>query len=216
MPVRAGDTGRSRPHRRAVARRARPHRSRLDTNLELHGLVGELVSQRWSPPQIARHLRARFPDRPEMWLCHESIYQAIYQPGCALARPPKVPSPQRSPLRTERDHRRAHPHDRPSQFLGGCCGLSVSFLVVEHLLLPQCRVWAGKGSGTLVPGARVPVVSVDEDGDPSAGRTMSGVHPGARVRRRRKRAPAACSTCRSRIFGLVCALGVVGPPAMLV
>ncbi len=42
-----------------------------------------------------------------MRLCHESIYQAIYQPGSILLRPPKVPSPQRSPLRTGRDHRRA-------------------------------------------------------------------------------------------------------------
>lgn len=95
-------------HRQAVARRARPHRRRLETNAELRSLVGELVGDRWSPPQIARHLRARFPDRPEMRLCHESIYQAIYQPGSTLAGPPKVPSPRSSPLRTGRDHRRAH------------------------------------------------------------------------------------------------------------
>lgn len=95
-------------HRRATARRARPHRRRVETNPELHELVSGLVGDRWSPPQIARHLRARFPDRPQMRLCHESIYQAIYQPGSTLLRPPKVPSVQLSPLRTGRDHRRAH------------------------------------------------------------------------------------------------------------
>lgn len=95
-------------HRQAVARRARRHRRRVETSLELRELVGGLIGDRWSPPQIARHLRARFPDRPQMRLCHESIYQASYQPGSALARPPKVPSVQRSPLRTGRDHRRAH------------------------------------------------------------------------------------------------------------
>jgi IS30 family transposase len=50
---------------------------------------------------------ARFPDQPLMRLCHESIYQAIYQPGSILARPAAGPSEQRSPLRTGRDHRRA-------------------------------------------------------------------------------------------------------------
>ena len=50
-------------------------------------LVAELLSQRWSPQQISRHLRARFPDEPRMSLCHESIYRAIYQTGSLLLRP---------------------------------------------------------------------------------------------------------------------------------
>jgi IS30 family transposase len=101
-------------HRRAVARRARHHRRRLETNLVLRQLVHELLMQRWSPQQIARHLRARYADEPGMRLCHESIYQAIYQPGFRLVRPPKVAVPvHRSPLRTGRDHRRAH--QRPAQ-----------------------------------------------------------------------------------------------------
>ena len=40
---------------------------------ELRRVIGELLSQRWSPQQISRHLRQRFPDDPAMWLCHESI-----------------------------------------------------------------------------------------------------------------------------------------------
>jgi IS30 family transposase len=95
-------------HRRAVARRARHHRRRLETNSELRALVGELLGQRWSPQQIARHLRAHFPELPGMRLCHESIYQAIYQPGSSRIRPSRVRSVRRSPLRTGRDHRRAH------------------------------------------------------------------------------------------------------------
>lgn len=102
-----GDYSPFEAHRRAVARRARRHRRRVETNAELRGLVGELLGQRWSPAQIARHLRARFPDQPGMRLCHESIYQALYQPGFVLVRPATVPSVQRSPLRTGRDHRRA-------------------------------------------------------------------------------------------------------------
>ena len=42
-----------------------------------------------------------------MWLCHESIYQAVYQPGSPLMRPSPLAPQHRSPLRTGRDHRRA-------------------------------------------------------------------------------------------------------------
>jgi IS30 family transposase len=62
-------------HRQATARRARHHRRRVDQNLG--GVVTELLGQRWSPQQISRHLRLRFPDDPLMWLCHEHIYQAV-------------------------------------------------------------------------------------------------------------------------------------------
>jgi IS30 family transposase len=95
-------------HRQATARRARRHRRRLATNPELHELVAELLSQRWSPQQVSRHLRLQHPEQPAMWLCHESIYQAVYQPGTTLLRPPRVAPQHRSPLRTGRDHRRAH------------------------------------------------------------------------------------------------------------
>jgi transposase, IS30 family len=107
----AAGSGAYRPfeaHRRATARRARDHRRRLETNGELRQLVGELLDQRWSPQQISRQLRLRFPGEPGMRLCHESIYQAVYQPGSVLTRPSPLAPHHRSPLRTGRDHRRAH------------------------------------------------------------------------------------------------------------
>lgn len=94
-------------HRRATTRRARHHRRRVDTNVELRRVIGELLAQRWSPQQISRHLRQQFPQDPSMWLCPESIYQAVYQPGSALLRPSPLAPQHRSPLRTGRDHRRA-------------------------------------------------------------------------------------------------------------
>jgi transposase, IS30 family len=96
--------------RRATARRARPHWRRVETSEQLPHLVAELLAKRWSPEQISRQLRLRFPDEPAMWLCHESIYQAVYQPGSVLMRPSPLASHRRSPLRSGRDHRRAHQH----------------------------------------------------------------------------------------------------------
>lgn len=95
-------------HRRATARRARDHRRRVENNPELRELVADLLSQRWSPQQVSRHLYRRFPADQSMRLCCESIYQAIYQPGSVLVRPSVLAPHRRSPLRTGRDHRRAH------------------------------------------------------------------------------------------------------------
>jgi hypothetical protein len=95
-------------HRRATVRRARRHRRRVDVNRELGGVVAELLLRRWSPQQISRHLRHRYPDDPSMWLCHDSIYQAVYQPNSRFLRPSPLAPHRRSPLRTGRDHRRAH------------------------------------------------------------------------------------------------------------
>jgi IS30 family transposase len=66
---------------------------------ELAQLVAELLAQRWSPQQISRHLRLRFPGQSAMWLCHQSIYQAVYQPGSALLRPSRLARTVAPPLR---------------------------------------------------------------------------------------------------------------------
>jgi IS30 family transposase len=97
-------------HRQATARRARARPRRIQASDELRQLVSELLTRRWSPQQISRHLRQRFPGQAAMQLCHESIYQAIYQPGSPLMRPSPLAPQRRSPLRTGRDHRRAHQH----------------------------------------------------------------------------------------------------------
>ena len=72
--------------------------------------MSELLARRWSPQQISRHLKKRFGHVPEMRLCHESIYRAIYRPGSWLMRLTPLAPERRSPLRTGRDHRRAQQH----------------------------------------------------------------------------------------------------------
>ncbi|MCX5446427.1 IS30 family transposase [Streptomyces nigrescens] len=66
-------------HHRAQERikRARPAKLRIDS--ELRAEVQAKLDLEWSPEQIAAHLRALWPDRPERHLCHESIYRALYQ-----------------------------------------------------------------------------------------------------------------------------------------
>jgi IS30 family transposase len=72
-------------HRRATARRTRNHRRRIESNGELRQLVAELLTQRWSPQQISRHLRLKFPEQSGMWLCHESIYPGRLSAGMGTA-----------------------------------------------------------------------------------------------------------------------------------
>jgi hypothetical protein len=42
-------------------------------------VVQAQLEPKWSPEQIAAHLREVYPDRPGWHLCHETIYQALYR-----------------------------------------------------------------------------------------------------------------------------------------
>ncbi|MFE6691008.1 IS30 family transposase [Streptomyces sp. NPDC057743] len=85
IPLRAG--GRRLAYRpqaaqvRAEARRPRPKPSKIKQNPELRDFIQDRLDKRWSPEQICQALRARFPDRPEMHVVHETIYQALYVQG---------------------------------------------------------------------------------------------------------------------------------------
>jgi transposase, IS30 family len=90
------------------ARRSKP--GKLATGPELHAQVQARLIQRWSPEQIAATLRLDYPDRPEMRVSHETIYQALYvqgrgelrreltqclRTGRALRKPRRVPGERR-------------------------------------------------------------------------------------------------------------------------
>ncbi|MGW9244590.1 IS30 family transposase [Streptomyces badius] len=88
---------------RADARRPRPETGKIGQNPELRDFVQHHLACRWSPEQICRILRTRFPGRPEMHVTHETIYQALYVQGRGELRRELTRS-----LRTGRAMRRPH------------------------------------------------------------------------------------------------------------
>ena len=95
------------PHRaqvradRAAGRRARP--AKLAANQRLREHVQARLELKHSPQQIAGRLREEFPEDPEMWVSHETIYQAIYVQGRGALRRELAAC-----LRTGRAIRRPH------------------------------------------------------------------------------------------------------------
>ena len=69
------------PAEEAAERRARrPKQAKLACRPDLRALVEELLTQRWSPEQISGRLRLDFPGEPAMWVSHETIYLALFDP----------------------------------------------------------------------------------------------------------------------------------------
>ena len=63
----------------AAWRRAkRPKEQKLACSELLRWLVEAALERRWAPQQISGWLRRSFPDRPELWVSHETIYQSLY------------------------------------------------------------------------------------------------------------------------------------------
>jgi len=88
---------------RTDVNRTRPKQRRLQSRPALLAEVLAGLEARHSPEQIAGRLRQDFPEDPEMWVSHETIYQAVYvQPRGELARDVK------SALRTGRIRRKPH------------------------------------------------------------------------------------------------------------
>ena len=66
---------------RAEVRGRRPKAAKLAGNEELRGWVQDGLERKWSPEQVSRRLAAEFPDRPEMRVSPETIYQSLYVQG---------------------------------------------------------------------------------------------------------------------------------------
>jgi transposase, IS30 family len=62
-------------------RRGRAQPTKLAGNDRLRGVVAARLAEQHSPEQISRRLREDFPDDPEMWVSHETIYKSLYVQG---------------------------------------------------------------------------------------------------------------------------------------
>ena len=143
------------PYRAGPAQRSSWHAARRPKAPRLaaggrgpRGLVLAGLRRRWSPRQIAGWLRREFPDRPEMWVSHETIYRAIYlQSRGGL----------RAELARQQALRSGRAHRRPRAEPGGAVrsrrpwlGLSVADRPAEA----ADRAVPGHWEGDLLVGAR--------------------------------------------------------------
>jgi IS30 family transposase len=66
-------------HNQAHQRRRRPKTYALARDEVLRALVAGKLSKKWSPAQISRWLRRRYPRRKAWHVCVETIYEALYR-----------------------------------------------------------------------------------------------------------------------------------------
>ena len=67
--------------KRADANAARPKDRKLAVNEPLAAQVQARLEEEHSPKQIAARLKVDFPENPEMWVSHETIYQSLFVQG---------------------------------------------------------------------------------------------------------------------------------------
>ena len=129
--------------RLATARLPRPRGRRMGTDLVLRDAVQGMLDQAWSPEQISHALRERFPRLAVRQLCHESIYQALYDRDSVLSRH------RCAALRTRRRRRRPRPQGdaRTPRSLRDMTSIHQRPAAIED------RVEPGHWEGDLITGA---------------------------------------------------------------
>ncbi len=169
--------------RRAEARRLRPKPGRISQNPELRNFIQDCLTKRWSPEQICHALRRSFPDRPEMHVVHETIYQALYVQGRGeirreLARALRTGRTMRKPHRqsNKRQPRYTTPmvmiSDRPAEAADRAVpghSLSTSPDHAPEFAMPEARAPATAGTRRREPGAQLSVTSAASSGPRWAG-----------------------------------------------
>ncbi len=130
--------------RRAAGRRARPKTGKIAQNSALRLFIADGLKRKWSPEQISRRLILKFPDRPEMRVTHETIYQALYVQGRGELRRELARS-----LRTGRAVRKSNrqPDQRRSRFQAPMLMISDRPAEIEDRAVP------GHWEGDLIIGA---------------------------------------------------------------
>jgi transposase, IS30 family len=128
----------------AEFRARRPKTAKLAGNERLRGRVACWLEERWSPEQVSVMLRAQFPDDPEMWVSHETIYQSVYVQGRGALRRELA-----SCLRTGRALRR--PRRKQGERRGRIAGM---VMISQRPAEVEDRAVPGHWEGDLIIGSR--------------------------------------------------------------
>ena len=136
----------------------RPKASKLAASDRLRARVQDRLEEEDSPEQISARLRVDFPDEPEMWVSHETIYQSLYVQGRGALRRELTAC-----LRTGRALRK--PHRRPPS---GAAGSRTWSTISERPAEVEDRAVPGHWEGDLIIGAH------EQVGDRHPGRAATG------------------------------------------
>jgi IS30 family transposase len=139
-------------HNQAYQRRRRPKQRRLTAHSGLPEIVAKKLSRKWSPAQISRWLRRRYPRRPTWHLCTETIYEGVYR-GLVVDfdQDARSSGKSRKVLRTGRIYRRRRGRGRSGD--GALKQLTNMRSIRERPASVQTRRQAGHWEGDLIVGA---------------------------------------------------------------
>jgi IS30 family transposase len=126
-----------------MARRAKP--AKLVVNQRLRAEVVSRLEQRHSPEQIAARLRDDFPDEPEMWVSHETIYQSLFVQARGQFRRDLT-----AYLRTQRTRRKPRRVDGETKKITGIVGM---ISIRERPAEVEDRAVPGHWEGDLLVGS---------------------------------------------------------------
>jgi IS30 family transposase len=129
-------------HGQAHQRRRRPRPRTVTIDEALRGAIAGKLDEHWSPAQISRWLRRRWPRRPGWHLCHETIYEGVYR-GLIVPAGPKT-------LRTGRTYR--HKHGRGRSREGALKQLTTMKSIHERPAEAETRARIGHWEGDLLIG----------------------------------------------------------------
>ena len=133
---------------RAACRRAlRPKRAKLAQCRRLRGVVERKLEAKWSPQQISAWLALEYPDRPEMQVSHETIYQSLFVQSRGALR-----KELHSCLRTGRAMRRAKAYTKGDVGQGQ---LNNMVMISERPAEVEDRAVPGHWEGDLIFGKKM-------------------------------------------------------------